>query len=300
MADTFKGLSRRGMIIGGAGVAGVAATSLAGRVQANTQKPPEPKATTDRNGKFVGKVVLITGATSGIGEGTAYAFAKEGAKVFFCGRRENLGKQVEEKIKGNGGEATYMRADVRKEEDVKGFINGCVQKYGRIDIAFNNAGVVNREFVKIHEQTTEDFLNCMHTNALGIFLAMKYEIPYMLKQGGGIIVNTTSVSSHRGFSELSPYSASKHAVASLTKVAALEYAHNNIRVSSISPGGVDTPMLRYARAKRGVSFEEGSKGIPIGRTNTVEEMARAVMFLASDEATAFHGSLVDVTGGMLD
>lgn len=130
-------------------------------------------------------------------------------------------------------------------------------------------------------------------------LSMKYEIPYMLKQGGGVIVNTASVSS-RAFSELSPYSASKHAVASLTKVAALEYARNNIRVSSISPGGVDTPMLRYARAKRGVSFEEGSKGIPIGRTNTVEEMARAVMFLASDEATAFHGSLVDVTGGMLD
>ncbi|MBD2776023.1 SDR family oxidoreductase [Iningainema sp. BLCCT55] len=288
------------MLIGGAGVAGVAATFLAERAQANTQKPPEPKATTNRNGKFAGKVVLITGATSGIGEGTAYAFAKEGAKVFFCGRRENMGKQVEGKIKSFGGEATYMRADVRNEVDVKAFIDNCVKKYGRIDIAFNNAGIVNPEFVKIHEQKTEDFLDVMNTNALGIFLSMKYEIPYMLKQGAGVIINTASVSSHRGFSELSPYSASKHAVASLTKVAALEYARNNIRVSSISPGGVDTPMLRYARAKRGVSFEEGSKGIPIGRTNTVEEMARAVMFLASDDATAFQGSLVDVTGGMLD
>jgi NAD(P)-dependent dehydrogenase (short-subunit alcohol dehydrogenase family) len=295
-----KGVSRRRILVGSASVAGVGATFLARGAQANTQKPPEPKATSDRNDKFAGKVVLITGATSGIGEGTAYAFAKEGAKVFFCGRRENLGKQVEAKIKSFGGEATYMRADVRREEDVKAFINGCVQKYGRIDIAFNNAGIVNPEFTKIHEQKTEDFLNCMNTNALGTFLSMKYEIPYMLKQGGGVIVNTASVSSHRAFSELSPYSASKHAVASLTKVAALEYARNNIRVSSISPGGVDTPMLRYARAKRGVSFEEGSKGIPIGRTNTVEEMARAVMFLASDEATAFHGSLVDVTGGMLD
>ena len=209
-----------------------------------------------------------------------------------------MGKQVETKIKGFGGEATYMPADVRKEEDVKAFVDGCVQKYRRIDIAFNNAGIVNPNFVKIHEQKTEDFLDSINTNALGIFLSMKYEIPVML-QGGGVIINTASVSSHRAFTELSPYSASKHAVASLTKVAALEYARNNIRVSSISPGGVDTPMLRYARAKRGVSFEEGSKGIPIGRTNTVEEMARAVMFLASDEATAFHGSLVDVTGGML-
>ncbi len=309
MADNFKNssrkstkdVSRRRILIGGASVAGVAATLLAGRAQANTQKPPVA-ATSPANpkGKFAGKVVLITGATSGIKEGTAYAFAREGAKVFFCGRRENLGKQVEAKIKGFGGEATYMQADVRREEDVKAFVDGCVQKYGRIDIAFNNAGIVNPNFVKIHQQKTEDFLDTMNTNALGTFLSMKYEIPYMLKQGGGVIINTASVSSHRGFTELSPYSASKHAVASLTKVAALEYAQNNIRVSSISPGGVDTPMLRYARAKRGVSFEEGSKGIPIGRTNTVEEMARAVMFLASDDATAFHGSLVDVTGGMLD
>lgn len=296
-----KGVSRRRMLLGGASVASVAATMLAGRAQANIQKPPAPATGAAKaNGKFAGKVVLITGATSGIGEGTAYAFAKEGAKVFFCGRREKLGKQVEAKIKGNGGEATYMQADVRNEVDVKAFVDGCIQKYGRIDIAFNNAGIVNPDFVKIHEQKTSDFLDSMNTNALGTFLSMKYEIPHMLKQGSGVIVNTASVSSHRAFTELSPYSASKHAVASLTKVAALEYARNNIRVSSISPGGVDTPMLRYARAKRGISFEEGSKGIPIGRTNTVEEMARAVMFLASDEATAFHGSLVDVTGGMLD
>lgn len=296
----LKQLTRRRLIQGSVGLAGVGSAIVAAtKAQANTQKPVAPASgRADTNGRFKDKVVLITGATSGIGEGTAYAFAKEGAKVFFCGRRENLGKQVETKIKGFGGEATYMQADVRKEENVKAFVDGCVQKYGRIDIAFNNAGIVNPNFVKIHEQKTEDFLDSINTNALGTFLSLKYEIPVML-QGGGVIINTASVSSHRAFTELSPYSASKHAVASLTKVAALEYARNNIRVSSISPGGVDTPMLRYARAKRGVSFEEGSKGIPIGRTNTVEEMARAVMFLASDEATAFHGSLVDVTGGML-
>lgn len=294
-------ISRRQIVLGGAGLAGLATTFAANQVQANTQTPPDPSTgPANPEGKFANKVVLITGATSGIGEGTAYAFAREGAKIFFCGRREALGAQVEAQIREFGGEGAYRRADVRREENVKAFVDACIQQYGRIDIAFNNAGIVNPTFVKLHEQTTADFLDSLNTNALGTFLSMKYEIPYMLQQGGGVIINTASVSSHKGFTELSPYSASKHALLSLTRVAALEYARDNIRISSISPGGVDTPMLRYARAQRGVSFEAGSQGIPIGRTNTVEEMARAVMFLASDEATAFHGSLVDVTGGMLD
>lgn len=285
----------------GAGVVGLAAATISNSAIANTQKPPAPASgKANPNGRFQNKVVLITGATSGIGEGTAYAFAKEGAKVFFCGRREKLGKQVEAKIKGFGGEATYLQADVRKEADVKALIDNCVTKYGRIDIAFNNAGIVNPKIAKLHEQPTEDFLDSMNTNALGTFLSIKYEIPQMLKQGGGVIVNTASISGHRGFTEIGPYSTSKHAVIGLTKIAALEYARNNIRVTSISPGGVDTPMLRRVREQRGVSFEQGSQGIPIGRTNTVEEMARTVMFLSSDEASAFHGSVVDVTGGMLD
>jgi NAD(P)-dependent dehydrogenase (short-subunit alcohol dehydrogenase family) len=296
------GISRRQMMaLGGAGLAGLAAVATANHADANTQQPiAAAQGQANPNGRFAGKVVLITGATSGIGEGTAYAFAREGAKVFFCGRRENLGRQVEARIKEFGGEATYMRADVRREEDVKAFVDRCVQQYGRLDIAFNNAGIVNPKFLKLHEQPTADFLDVLNTNAIGIFFSLKYEIPYMLEQGGGSIVNTASVSGHKGFAEIGPYSTSKHAVIALTKVAAMEYAKNNIRVTSISPGGVDTPMLRYARAQRGIPFEEGSKAIPIGRTNTVEEMARAVMFLASDEASAFHGSLVDVTSGMLD
>ena len=299
MSNKKFSINRRKAI--GAGVVGLAAATISNSAIANTQKPPAPASSkANSNGRFQGKVVLITGATSGIGEGTAYAFAKEGAKVFFCGRRENLGKQVEAKIKSFGGEATYMQADVRKEADVKALIDACVTKYGRIDIAFNNAGIVNPKIAKLHEQPTEDFLDSMNTNALGTFLSIKYEIPQMLKQGGGVIVNTASISGHRGFTEIGPYSTSKHAVIGLTKIAALEYARNNIRVTSISPGGVDTPMLRRVREQRGVSFEQGSQGIPIGRTNTVEEMARTVMFLSSDEATAFHGSVIDVTGGMLD
>lgn len=295
-----QGLTRRRVVLGGAAIAGLTTAVMSGKAQANTQTPPEPAAAINPNGKFAGKVVLITGATSGIGEGTAYAFAKEGAKVFFCGRRENLGSQVAARIREFGGEATYMRADVRREEEVRAFVDRCVQTYGRLDIAFNNAGIVNPKLVRLHEQSTADFMDTLNTNAVGVFYSLKYEIPHMLTQGGGCIVNTASVSGHKGFTEIGPYSVSKHALLGLTKVAALEYAKDNIRITSISPGGVDTPMLRYAREQRGISFEEGSRAIPIGRTNTVEEMARAVMFLASDDATAFHGSLVDVTGGFLD
>lgn len=122
----------------------------------------------------------------------------------------------------------------------------------------------------------------------------------MLKQGGGFVVNTSSISGHKGFTEIGLYSTSKHAVLGLTKAAAMEYAKDNIRITSISPGGVDTPMLRRVREQRGMSFEEGSKAIAIQRTNTVEEMAQTVMFLSSPEASAFHGSMVDVTSGMLD
>jgi NAD(P)-dependent dehydrogenase (short-subunit alcohol dehydrogenase family) len=286
------------MMLGGASVAGVAATALAGGAQANTQKAPAPQATTNPKGKFAGKVVLITGATSGIGEGTAYAFAKEGAKVFFCGRRENLGKQVEAKIKSFGGEATYMQADVRKEADIKAFIDGCVKKYGRIDIAFNNAGIESKP-ATIAERSLEEWMDLMNTNATGVFLSMKYELPHMLRQGGGVIVNNASVSGHVGFATIAPYSASKHAVISLTKVAALEYADKNIRVNSVSPGAVDTPMLRRALAAWKTDFKAVSQDYPIKRIVNVEEIARTVMWLSSDDATCITGMDVDATGGYL-
>ncbi|MEH2276074.1 MAG: SDR family oxidoreductase [Nostoc sp.] len=297
MTDNMR---RRILAMGAVGAASLVGVFTSSKANANIQTPPAPETTTHSNGKFAQKVVLITGATSGIGEGTAYAFAREGAKVFFCGRRENLGKQVEAKIKAFGGEATYMQTDVRLEKQVKALIEACVSKYGRLDIAFNNAGILNPKFARLHEQPTADFLDTLQTNAVGEFLSLKYEIPQMLKQGAGCIVNMASVSGYKGYTEIGPYSVSKHAVLGLTKVAALEYAKDNIRITSISPGGVDTPMLRRAREQRRQTFEQGSRAIPIGRTNTVEEMARAVMFLVSDEASAFHGSLVDVTSGILD
>ncbi len=283
----------------GAGVVGLAAATVGQSAIANTQKPPAPASTkAEANGKFQGKVVLITGATSGIGEATARAFAKEGAIVHFCGRREALGNKIAQEINAQGGRSSYQKADVRNEQEVKAFIDTCVQKYGRIDIAFNNAGI-EATAAPLAEQSLENFTNVMTTNVVGYFLSMKYEIPPMLQRGGGVIINNASVSGHDGFALISPYSASKHAIIGLTKCAALEYTPKNIRINSISPGGVDTPMLRRALKGFGITAEQTAAGVPIRRINTVEEMARMVMFLSSDDASSVAGTDIDVTGGML-
>jgi len=292
-------VSRRQLLTTGAiGVAGFATAMATQTAQANTQKPPEPQTRAQPNGRFAGKVVLITGATSGIGEATARAFAAEGATVHFCGRREVLGEQVAQSIRDRGGKATYQRADVRLEGDVKAFAERCVEQYGRIDLAFNNAGIESAPKT-IAERSLEDWMNVMTTNATGVFLAMKYELPYMLRQGGGTIVNNASVSSHVGFATIAPYSASKHAVVSLTKVAALEYADKNIRVNAIAPGAVDTPMLRRALAAWNTNFEAVSQDYPIKRIVRAEEIARSVMFLCSDDASCITGMDLDATGGYL-
>ena len=292
-------VSRRQILASGAiGVAGFATAISAQTAQANTQNPPEPQATVNPNGRFASKVVLITGATSGIGEATARAFAAEGATVHFCGRREALGERVAQSIRDAGGNATYQRADVRVEDEVQAFTQRCVEQYGRIDIAFNNAGIESSPS-SIADRPLEDWMDVMMTNATGVFLSMKHEIPYMLRQGGGVIVNNASVSSHVGFATIAPYSASKHAVLSLTKVAALEYADRNIRVNSIAPGAVDTPMLRRALAAWNTDFETVSQDYPIQRIVMPEEIARSVMFLCSDDASCITGMDLDATGGYL-
>jgi NAD(P)-dependent dehydrogenase (short-subunit alcohol dehydrogenase family) len=298
-SKTTKQLTRRRMLLqSGVGIAGLTGAIAAGNAQANTQKPVTPKTGTDPKGKFADKVVLITGATSGIGEATARAFAKEGAIIHFCGRREALGEKVAQEINSQGGRASYQKVDVRQEEDVKSFINTCVQKYGRIDIAFNNAGIESSPNA-IAEQSLDDWMNVINTNATGVFLSMKYELPVMLRQKGGIIVNNASVSGHVGFGTISPYSASKHAIMSLTKVAALEYSDKNIRVNSVSPGAVDTPMLRRALAAWKTDFEAVSQEYPLKRIVKSEEIARTVMWLSSDDASCIVGMDVDATGGYL-
>lgn len=295
----LKQLTRRRLIQGSVGLAGIGSALTAGKAQANTQKPVQPESgKANPDGKFKDKVVLITGATSGIGKATAYAFAREGAKVFFCGRRANLGAVNVREIEKFGGKATFMQADVRKESDINAFIDGCVEKYGQIDIAFNNAGIESQPYA-LAEQSLEDWTNVIVTNATGVFLSMKYELPVMLKQKGGIIINNASVSSHVGFATISPYSASKHAVLSLTKVAALEYTDKNIRINSVSPGAVDTPMLRRALAAWKTNFETVAKDYPLQRIVQPEEIVRTVMWLSSDDASCIVGMDVDATGGYL-
>ncbi|MEV0618716.1 SDR family oxidoreductase [Nonomuraea sp. NPDC050404] len=292
--------SRRTILTTGTTMALAAGAFAAPAALANTQNPPRPSTgRADREGRFAGKVVLITGATSGIGQATAYEFAREGAKVFFCGRREELGRRHERAIRDFGGEAGYRRADVTDEADVRALVAECVRRYGRIDIALNNAGVESPKAAPLHEQSLADFELVWRTNAAGVFLAMKYEIPHMLRQGAGIIVNTASISAEVGFATIAPYNASKHAVASLTKVAALEYAARNIRVNAFAPGAVDTPMLRRAAEAFGMTYEEIAQDYPVRRIVQPQEMARVVMWLASDDATAVIGTDIDASGGFL-
>nr|CEL21351.1 Dehydrogenases with different specificities (related to short-chain alcohol dehydrogenases) [Kibdelosporangium sp. MJ126-NF4] len=246
-----------------------------------------------------GKVVLITGATSGIGEATARAFAASGARVYFCGRRERLGEQVAASIRSAGGEATFRRADVRDEAQVRDLVDACVRRYGRLDVAVNNAGIESPRAARLHEQSLADMEAVWRTNVAGVFLGMKYEIPRMLAQGGGVIVNTASISAEVGFATIAPYNSSKHAVASLTKVAALEYAARNIRINAFAPGAVDTPMLRRAAEAFGMTYEQIAQGYPIKRIVRAEEMAGVVMFLASPAASAIVGTDLDASGGYL-
>jgi len=288
-------LSRRRILtVGAMGTAGVAATTIAAQTQSN---PPKSAPQVTANiGKFANKVVLITGATSGIGEATARAFAKQGAKVFFCGRRENLGQNVEAEIKVAGGEATYMKTDVRQAEQVKAFVDACVTKYGRLDVAFNNAGV---DFPPnaIADTPISEFDDLMNTNARGVFLGMKYEIPHMLKAGRGAIINMASIGGARAFPRIVGYGASKAAVIHMTKMAAQEYG--KLRINAVLPGAIDTAMLDRVERDWKVTKEQLVQPYPIKRVGQPEEVAAMVLWLASDDASYVSGGEFSVDGGGL-
>jgi NAD(P)-dependent dehydrogenase (short-subunit alcohol dehydrogenase family) len=245
---------------------------------------------------FKGKVVLVTGGTSGIGAVTAAAFAKEGGKVVISGRREQEGLAVVEGIKKAGGEAHFVRADVAVEADVKKLVEATVAKYGRLDVAFNNAGV---ELVApLLEFDEAAYRRVFDINVLGVFLSLKYEIPAMLKTGGGSIVNTSSVAGRVGMPGAGIYIASKHAVEGITKTAAVEFAKQGVRVNAVAPGAIQTDMIdRFAGSEEGKSHLASMH--PIGRIGRAEEVASAVLYLASDAASFVTGVSVPIDGGLV-
>ena len=266
------------------------------KLSAKTEKNENQRKVNSMNNKtFEGKVALVTGGTSGIGKATAIAFARAGAKVVLSGRREKEGAQVVAEIKKLGGDAAFVRADVAKDADVKAMVKFAVDKFGRLDIAFNNAGV---EWKGPLEQATEaEYRRIFDINVWGVLNSMRHEIPVMLKTGGGAIVNTSSVAGHVGLAQVSVYIASKHAVEGLTKSIALEFAKQNIRINAIAPGVIATEM--FDRFADDALRDQIISIVPVARVGAAEEIAAAVLYLASDAAKFTTGTSLVVDGGFI-
>ncbi len=246
--------------------------------------------------KLDGKVAIITGAGSGIGKATAMLFAQEGAKVVVADIVDKQGKEVADTIKKNGGEALFVHTDVSRKEDVKNLIKEAVSRYGELNIMYNNAGIEG-EMKDTANYSEEIFDKIISVNLKGVWLGIKYAIPEMLKTGGGSIISTASIAGLIGFPGLIAYCASKGGVIQLTKTAALEYAKQNIRVNCIAPGVISTPMVdRLVQSVPGM--EKGlAAGEPVGRTGKPEEIAKAALYLASEDSSFVTGTTLVVDGG---
>jgi len=243
---------------------------------------------------FEGKVALITGGASGIGRGTAIAFASEGAKVLVADIDDAGGEETVNLIKKAEGEAVYVNCNVSKSQDTEAMVQKAVTTYGRLDYAFNNAGI--GIFGSTIECSEEDWDRLMGINLKGVWLCMKYEIIQMLKQGSGAIVNTSSIGGLIGTPGIPAYTASKHGVLGLTKTAALEFAKENIRVNAICPGTISTPMVEAAVCDP--EFKEKLLSThPVGRIGEIKEVALAVLWLCSDAASFVTGTGLSVDGG---
>jgi NAD(P)-dependent dehydrogenase (short-subunit alcohol dehydrogenase family) len=246
--------------------------------------------------KLLGKVALVTGGTSGIGRATAIAYAQQQAKVVVVGRRIDEGEETVRLIQEAGGEAIFVQADVTKEADVKAMVDKAVGVFGRLDIAFNNAGTVG-ENPSLIEQPEAEYDRIMNVNVKGIWLSMKYEIAQMLKQGSGAIVNTASGVGVVALPAVPLYTASKHAVVGLTKAAALQYAKAGIRINVVAPGAIETDMFEAATGGQDEAKAYMAGLHPIGRVGTPLEVANAVLFLSSDLASFITGETLMVDGG---
>jgi NAD(P)-dependent dehydrogenase (short-subunit alcohol dehydrogenase family) len=247
---------------------------------------------------FQDKVVLITGATSGIGKVTALEFAKAGAKITAAGRREAEGAALVAELKALGADALFVRTDVAVEADVQALVEKTVAAFGRLDVAFNNAGI--EHLAPVVDDTVEGYRRVFDINVLGVLLCLKHEIPAMLKTGGGAIINTSSIAGHLGFPGAAAYAATKHAVEGLTKTAALEHAQQGLRVNAVAPGAIVTDMIqRFAGGPESDTAKYLASLHPVGRLGRAEEVAAAVLFLASPQASFITGHSLAVDGGFL-
>jgi len=242
-------------------------------------------------------VVLITGALTGIGRAAAIIFAQEGARIVVSGRRDKQGQELVAELQGLGAEAIFVRTDVRKDEDVRNLVDQTVKRFGRLDVAVNNAGTEGTPG-RVTEQTAETYAATFDTNVLGTLLSMKHELRAMLPQRSGSIVNVSSAYGSVGAAGASVYVASKHAIEGLTKSAALEVAGTGVRVNVVAPGTTDTGMLT-----RFTSTDENKAAlvstVPVKRLATSEEIAHVIAFVASENASYMTGSSIPVDGGMI-
>jgi NAD(P)-dependent dehydrogenase (short-subunit alcohol dehydrogenase family) len=254
------------------------------------------QTSTNENGSFAGKVVFVTGAGSGMGRTTALAFARQGASVVLADMSDSGNHATARMIEELGGRSLAVRCDVTRSEDVQAALNQAVGAFGRLDVAFNNAGAEQKPGVTA-DVTEEEWDRILAINLRGVFLCMKYEIPLMLKHGGGAIVNNSSGAGVRAFGRGAAYAAAKHGVVGLTKDAALDYASSNIRINAVCPGIVDTEMMQRFTGDTTEGRDRVIAQEPIGRMGTPDEIAAAVLWLCSHAASFVIGHALVVDGG---
>lgn len=278
------------------------------QVEKQVTKKAEPQKSEQQNVgngvvnyDFHGKVALVTGATSGIGKATAVMFARNGAKTVVAGRSRTRGQEVVDQIKADGGEAIFVEVDMGDQVEIKQMVDTTIETYGRLDFAFNNAGISGMPALT-HETKLRDFREIMDINLNSVFLSMKYELEQMMAAGGGNIVNCSSYGGTHGVGGMSAYTASKHGVIGLTKAAAVEYAKLDIRINAVCPGSVQTPLIEALSDVAGdisAGTSEGQAEQPgMNRVGTPNEVAEVVMFLCSEASSFVTGASVAIDGGM--